>query len=36
MNDKEKEICELCWLQYSSYCVDCKYKAIGLGLIKGD
>ena len=25
--------CEKCWLRYSSYCVDCKRRAMGLGLI---
>lgn len=34
MKDKEKQKCEKCWLKYSSYCVDCPCKVIGLGLIK--
>jgi hypothetical protein len=31
-----KGTCEKCWLKYSSYCVDCKYKGVGLGLVKGE
>ena len=30
----DKHICEKCYLRYSSYCIGCKYQAIGLGLIK--
>ena len=35
-NEKQKpqKPCDKCWLKYSSYCVDCACKAIGLGLVK--